>query len=340
MDDRTRPDTNVVLLRRKGDPSEAERERVASTIFAEPDDIATFSRGNLVPPRRDTRDDDAELAPPSDPFFDRLEEASKTDGTNPADLADARESTDAYFDRLATQTPEEMSTTGAPAPAVRPMPGSAQLPAKLRGPSRHNGRLRGRLGPPVTTMRPWAALRRSRFAWLSSAATIVVLAALVAGIAAIGESGSPGTEQQQSQREASASSLEPLRPSLLAASANPFAVTAPMHRSVAHGRRARPSNSGRPKNHRRGATTSARGHTAVDHRVVVAKYTPARDTSPSLAVTPDTQSSSATGSTPPASPTHYSNSSSSGSSSSSASRSPSQATLRSLVTGAGTCGCQ
>jgi hypothetical protein len=41
MDDRNRPDTNVVLLRRKGDPSEAERERVASTIFAEPDDIAT-----------------------------------------------------------------------------------------------------------------------------------------------------------------------------------------------------------------------------------------------------------------------------------------------------------
>ena len=63
MDDRTRPDTNVVLLRRKGDPSEAERERVASTIFAEPDDIATFSRGNLVPPRPDTRDDAEEAAP-------------------------------------------------------------------------------------------------------------------------------------------------------------------------------------------------------------------------------------------------------------------------------------
>jgi hypothetical protein len=143
MDDRTRPDTNVVLLRRKGDPSEAERERVASTIFAEPDDIATFSRGNLLPPRRDTRDDDAELAPPSDPFFDRPEEASNTEGTNPADLADARESTDAYFDRLATQTPAEMSTTGAAAPAVRTLPGSAQLPAKLPGPSRHKGSLPG-----------------------------------------------------------------------------------------------------------------------------------------------------------------------------------------------------
>ena len=129
MDDRTRPDTNVVLLRRKGDPSEAERERVASTIFTEPDDIATFSRGNLVPPRPETRDDDAELAPPSDPFFERLQEASKTDGTHRVDPTDDGESTDAYFDRLATQTPAEMSTTGAAAPAVRPMPGKRTAPA-------------------------------------------------------------------------------------------------------------------------------------------------------------------------------------------------------------------
>ena len=340
MDDRTRPDTNVVLLRRKGDPSEAERERVASTIFAEPDDIATFSRGNLVPPRPDTRDDGAEPAPPSDPFFDRVQEASKTDGTHPADLADARDSTDAYFDRLATQSPAEMSTTGAPAPAVRPMPGSAQLPADLAGTGRHTGHLRGRLDLPALAVRPWAVLRRSRFAWLLSAATITALAAVVAGIVALGESASSGTEQRPSQREAGANSLEPLRPNLLAASANPFAVTALVHRSVTHGRRARPANSGRPKNHRPGPTTSAPVHTAVDHRAVIASYTAARDTSTSLAVTPDSQSSSATGSTPPAAPTHYTNSSNSGASSSSGSGSPSQATLRSLVTGAGTCGCQ
>ena len=117
MDDRTRPDTNVVLLRRKGDPSEAERERVASTIFAEPDDIATFSRGNLVPPRPDTRDDAEEPAPSPDPFFDRLQETSESDGTQTADPADDGESTDAYFDRLATQTPAEMSTTGAKGPS-------------------------------------------------------------------------------------------------------------------------------------------------------------------------------------------------------------------------------
>ena len=124
-----------------------------------------------------------------------------------------------------------MSTSGAPAPAVTPMPGSALLPAELAGPSRHHGRLRGRLIPPALAMRPWAALRRSRFAWLLSTATLGALAALVAGIAVIGESGSPGSEQQQSQREASASSLEPLKPGVLAASANPFSATALVHRS-------------------------------------------------------------------------------------------------------------
>ena len=154
MDDRTRPDTNVVLLRRKGDPSEAERERVASTIFAEPDDVATFSRGNLVPPRPDTRDADKESGPSPDPFFAGLQEASTTDGTQPSDLAADGESTDAYFDRLAAQSPAEMSTSGAPAPAVTPMPGSALLPAELARPSRHHRRLRGRLIPSALDMRP------------------------------------------------------------------------------------------------------------------------------------------------------------------------------------------
>ena len=50
MDNRKPPDTNVVQLRRDGDPSDEERQRLASTIFAEQDEIGTFSRGNLVPP--------------------------------------------------------------------------------------------------------------------------------------------------------------------------------------------------------------------------------------------------------------------------------------------------
>jgi len=55
MDNRKPPDTNVVQLRRNGDPSDEERQRLASTIFAEQDEIGTFSRGNLVPPAATTR---------------------------------------------------------------------------------------------------------------------------------------------------------------------------------------------------------------------------------------------------------------------------------------------
>src|ERR1700733_3120773 len=74
MDGREQPDTNVVRIRRKGDPSQAERRRLASTIFAEEDDVGTFSRGNLVPPPTDhptgPRDEDAATA---DPYFENLQ---------------------------------------------------------------------------------------------------------------------------------------------------------------------------------------------------------------------------------------------------------------------------
>lgn len=337
MDDRTRPDTNVVLLRRKGDPCEAERERVARTIFAEPDDVATFSRGNLVPPPPDARDANDELAASGDPFFDRVQAASRTDEAQRTDLADDRESTDAYFDRLTTQSPAEMSMSGAPIRADAPMPGSAQLPEDLVRASRHRGRLRGPLIASALTAGLWSPLRRSRRAWRLSAATLGVLAALVAGIAVVGESGAPGSDRHQSQRDAGARSLEPLTPGVLAASASPFAGMALGHRSATRARRPDPSNSGRPRSHRAGTRDSAPVRTIVKHRVVVATYTPARSTSASVGGTSDTQGGSGTGSTPPAAPTHTS---SSGSRSSSGSASPSKATLRSLVTGAGTCSCQ
>ncbi len=50
MDDRKPPDPNVVRLRRDGDFSDEERQRLASTIFADQDEVGTFSRGNLIPP--------------------------------------------------------------------------------------------------------------------------------------------------------------------------------------------------------------------------------------------------------------------------------------------------
>jgi hypothetical protein len=74
MDGRDQTDTNVVRIRRRGDPSEAERRRLASTIFAEEDDVGTFSRGNLVPPSTDhptePPDDDRGTA---DPYFENLQ---------------------------------------------------------------------------------------------------------------------------------------------------------------------------------------------------------------------------------------------------------------------------
>ena len=208
------------------------------------------------------------------------------------------------------------------------MPGSALLPAELARPSRHHGRLRGRLIPSALAIRPWAALRRSRFAWLLSTATLGALAALVAGIAVIGESGSPGTEQQQSQREASASSLEPLRPGVLAASANPFGATALVHRSVTRVRRPHPSNSGRPRSHRAGTPTSA---PAADHRQSSCggsqvhagpTYVGERRSDPRH----PKQLSNGVDATchTPVAPTHYTSSSNSGSGSSSGSASPSQ----------------
>src|SRR5437763_1674219 len=129
-------------------------------------------------------------------LFGPLQQASRPDGTQPAELAKDGESTDAYFDRLAAQSPAEMSTSAAPAPSAAPMPGSALLPAELARPRAHHGRLRGRLIPSAPDMRPWSALRRPRFAWLFSSVVLGALAAVVAGIAMISASGSPGSGQQ------------------------------------------------------------------------------------------------------------------------------------------------
>jgi hypothetical protein len=131
MDGRDQPDTNVVRIRRKGDPSEAERTRLASTIFAEQDDVGTFSHGNLVPPRTgqpDKAPDDGQTT--VDPYFENLQRTNGGHGQSATERSGDPE-TIAYFDRLATQSAGEMAAmvdaqSGEPA-----MPGSAQLPADL-----------------------------------------------------------------------------------------------------------------------------------------------------------------------------------------------------------------
>src|SRR5436305_9200655 len=71
LDDREDPDSRVVVnLRRKQDPDEAERERLASTIFAPEEETATFSMGNLVAPRKRSADEAVDDSTQADPFID------------------------------------------------------------------------------------------------------------------------------------------------------------------------------------------------------------------------------------------------------------------------------
>jgi len=123
MDNRKPTDTNVVRLRRNGDPSDEERQRLASTVFAEQDEIGTFSRGNLVPPAPTTPA--AHNHPPAaaDPFFEQLQRPPTSDTTNAAPAVGDRDATAAYFERLGSQTPAEMSQSIEPQPTATTMPG-------------------------------------------------------------------------------------------------------------------------------------------------------------------------------------------------------------------------
>ena len=142
MDGRDQPDTNVVRIRRRGDPTEAERRRLASTIFAEQDDVGTFSRGNLVPPPTDHPTEPPDDGPATaDPYFENLQR-SRADQWQGGSAARSDSETTAYFDQLTTQSAAEMAEM-VDAPSVEPaMPGSAQLPAELARPAR--GRTRKR----------------------------------------------------------------------------------------------------------------------------------------------------------------------------------------------------
>jgi hypothetical protein len=140
MDDRKPPDTNVVRLRRNGDPSDEDRQRLASTIFAEQDEVGTFSRGNLVPP--------AQSAPPAsneppvaDPFFEQLQAPPASGRAEAAAVATESDATASYFERLGSQTPAEMTESVPPQPNAVTMPGSANLPGQLA--TRPRRRLQG-----------------------------------------------------------------------------------------------------------------------------------------------------------------------------------------------------
>jgi hypothetical protein len=168
-------------------------------------------------------------------------------------------------------------------------------------------------------------------------ATLGILTALAFVTTALWHSGAPGRHAQSVGR---ANSLDSPKPNVLTASADPFGIRSAAHRSGV----------GRPqhtiarhlKKHSAAPRTSTPVHTNSNQHVVMAHYTPS-PTSTSSGSPPDTQSASGESSgSPPATSTPHTSASNPNPSSSSGSSSaaPSTATLRSLVTGAGTCGCQ
>jgi hypothetical protein len=141
METRKPPGSNVVRLRRNGEPSTEERERLASTIFAEQDEIGTFSRGNLVPPV--AAPPHAETEPPAapDPFFDHLQAGIREETETETESVDGdSDATDAFFDRLGSQSPAEMSESLTPPLAVAAMPGSASVPSESAAKGRRQRR--------------------------------------------------------------------------------------------------------------------------------------------------------------------------------------------------------
>jgi hypothetical protein len=172
--------------------------------------------------------------------------------------------------------------------------------------------------------------------------TLGVLSALIAVAMFLEHSGAP---DRQSRSAARANSLESLKPSGLTAATDPLGTKSEAHRSVTDVRRPNRAHSQRSKKHPAVAHASTADRTNRNQHVMMVHYTTAPATPSSASATSDIQSISGIGSTPtasaPSAPTQYPSSSNSGSGSGSSSRSgnPSQATLRSLVTGAGQCSC-
>ncbi|MHB1571829.1 MAG: hypothetical protein ACYC0H_21855, partial [Solirubrobacteraceae bacterium] len=112
MGDNDHHESNVVNLHRRDELDTVGREQIASTIFADEDEIYTFSQGNLVPPAPAPPPTAPHTPPdPPDPFFDDQPPGSDARGG----LADAtapreqRSETDAFFEQLASQSATEMA---------------------------------------------------------------------------------------------------------------------------------------------------------------------------------------------------------------------------------------
>jgi hypothetical protein len=278
MDNRKPPDTNVVRLRRNGDPSDEERQRLASTIFAEQDEIGTFSRGNLVPPAPTAPPASNEASPGADPFFEQLQAPPTSDKTNAAAVVGEPDATAAYFERLGSQTPVEMSQSIEPQPMAAAMPGSANLPGEVTSSRRR--RLRRALTVASSPGRTLSILRVRVAAppLLGALGALLVAGAALAAIVGGGGHRAPAAKRLTSQHASAPSSHD-------------AATKMPADREAARSRSSLPHHSSPRQTSRNGRRhPAAKAHVvlAADHQV-----TPAASSS-SAAVTPVDQTSSQT----------------------------------------------
>lgn len=186
MDDRDHPDTNVFHLRRKDEPGEEERRRIASTIFAEEDEVGPFSRGNLVAPKP-RPDDREEAGHGADAYFDQLQQERAA--VRAAGSTRERDSeTTAYFERLGRQSPAEMAQAVDTPPDEGALPGSARLPAEAPSAGGRALAIRSRVHGLAAAAR-WSARRASllfgaQALRLGRPAVLAVLAVpVIAGVA-------------------------------------------------------------------------------------------------------------------------------------------------------------
>jgi hypothetical protein len=180
MDDRKPPESNVVRLRRDGEPGEEDRQRLSRTIFASEDEVGTFSRGNLLLPPRDPPQQEDPPAEP-DPFFEQLQgvDRSATPGIPLGDRTD----TVAYFEKLSSQTAAEMSAEAtASQPSAVSMPGSARLSPEISKPRRRAARSDRTARPDGPAAKTTVSRSRSRLAMAPVAAATGVLVVAAAAL--------------------------------------------------------------------------------------------------------------------------------------------------------------
>jgi hypothetical protein len=181
----------VVPLRRKDDPDAAERAELANQIFAQEDEIGTFSRGNLIPPP--TTSDKPASTDGSDALLQRLglrnedefglPETSKAQQAEPDTVPDAIAAdgpTGVAADARTPKAASDLSTSTSPPAATHEIPGGTRLRGALIAgraclptwPIRPRTRASGTVARRGQTSRPWRPRGRSRLLALAMIAAI------------------------------------------------------------------------------------------------------------------------------------------------------------------------